>query len=157
MTGQNIFSELLSVLKEKKLTLSTAESLTGGMLASSIVDISGASKSFKEGFVTYCDEAKIRTLGVSPDTIKKHGAISEETAREMAEGAAKSSGCDIAVSTTGNAGPDCDEGKEAGLVYIGIYAYGAAEAFEFHFKGGRESVRKQTVAAAAKLLLDNLL
>lgn len=154
---ENIFKDLINTLKEKNLTIASAESLTGGMLASSIVDVPGASKSFKEGFVTYCDEAKIRTLGVSPDTIKKHGAISEETAREMAKGAAKSSGCDIAVSTTGNAGPDCDEGKAAGLVYIGIYANGVAEAFEFHFKGGRESVRKQTVAAAAKLLIRRLL
>ena len=153
---ENVFKELLDILKEKNMTIASAESLTGGLLASSLVDIPGASKCFKEGFVTYCDEAKIRTLGVSKDTIRKYGAISAQTAREMASGAAMNSGCDIAVSTTGNAGPDCDEGKEAGLVYIGIYSNGRARAFEFHFKGGRDSVRKQTAETAASLLMSNI-
>lgn len=150
---KSIFNELISYLKDKKLTIATAESLTGGMLASSLVDIPGASKSFKEGFVTYCDEAKIRSLDVPAETIQKHGSISSETAYAMAEGATKKSGCDIALATTGNAGPDCDEGKEAGLVYIGINICGNIKTFEFHFKGDRESVRKQSAVAAAELCL----
>ena len=153
---KDIFEALLSGLSKRQLTMATAESLTGGMLASSVVDIPGASKNFKEGFVTYCDAEKIKTLGVSEETIKKYGAISAQTACEMAAGAALRSGCDTAVSTTGNAGPDCDEDKAAGLVYIGIYINGRTDAFEFHFKGSRESVRKQTVAAAAEIFLKKL-
>lgn len=149
--------QLISLLKENNLTIATAESLTGGMLASSLVDVPGASKCFKEGFVTYCDEAKMRTLGVPSDIIQKHGAISSETAFEMAKGAAEKSGCSISISTTGNAGPDCDEGKDAGLVYIGINILGNITTHEFHFSGDRDSVRKQTVETAISLCISEII
>ncbi len=145
-----IFPDLVKKLSARGLTLSCAESLTGGLLASSVVDVPGASKVFKGGFVTYCDEAKHSQLGVLKETLKKNGAISEETAREMAAGAAKALGTDIAIATTGNAGPDADEGKPVGLVYIGLYYQGNCQAFCHHFTGTRKEIRLQTVRAAAR-------
>ncbi len=146
----NIFSELLDILKAKGLTLATADSLSGGLLSSSIVDIPGASQCFKEGFITYCDEAKLHSLGVSAETIKNYGAVSGACAKEMAIGAAKASSCSVSISTTGNAGPACSEGKEAGLVYIGIYANKNIYSYEFLFKGDRADVRRQSVDAAVR-------
>lgn len=151
-----IFGNFVAYLKKNNFTLATAESLTGGLLASSIVDIPGASKCFKEGFVTYCDESKMRTLGVPEDVIKKHGAISAETAHYMALYAAEKSGCDIGLSTTGNAGPDCDEGKPAGLVYIGVCIRGNVSTYECHFEGSRSQVRHEAASAAAEKCLDLL-
>lgn len=153
---ENIFKELGDFLKKHNLTIATSESLTGGLLASSIVDISGASSYFKEGFVTYCDEAKIKTLGVMRNTIDEFGAISNQTAFEMAQGTARLSGCPIAISTTGNAGPICDEGKPAGLVYIGIFIDGNISVFDFHFSGSRADIRKQAARTAAEKCLELL-
>ena len=153
---ENIFKELGDFLKKNNLTIATSESLTGGMLASSIVDIPGASSYFKEGFVTYCNEAKIKTLGVARKTIDDFGAISSQTAFQMAQGTANLSGCSVAISTTGNAGPDCDEGKPAGLVYIGIFIDGNISVFDFHFSGSRTDIRKQAVYSAAEKCLELL-
>lgn len=153
---ENIFKGLGDFLKKNDLAIATSESLTGGMLASSIIDIPGASAYFKEGFVTYCNEAKIKTLGVAKKTIDDFGAISSQTAYEMAQGTARLSGCPVAISTTGNAGPDCDEGKEAGLVYIGIFINGNISIFDFRFSGSRAEVRKQAAHAAAEKCLELL-
>ena len=153
---ESIFKELGEFLKKNHLTIATSESLTGGMLASSIVDIPGASAYFKEGFVTYCNDAKARVLGVKSETLEEFGAISSETAYEMAQGTAKLSGCGVAISTTGNAGPDCDEDKPAGLVYIGIFINGNISVFDFRFNGTRENVRRQAASAAAAKCLELL-
>ena len=153
---ENIFNELGNLLKKNNLTIATSESLTGGMLASSIVDIPGASSYFKEGFVTYCNEAKIKTLGVARETIDNSGAISSQTAFEMACGTAKISGCPVAISTTGNAGPTCDEGKPAGLVYIGIFISGNISVFDCRFSGSRADIRKQAAEYAAEKCLELL-
>ena len=112
---------VVKTLREKGLTLSTAESLTGGLIAKRITDISGASKIFGGGFVTYTDEIKHKLLGVSLDTLASHGAVSAECAMEMARGAREKTGTDIAVSATGIAGPDSDEsGTPVGTVFLGI-------------------------------------
>lgn len=109
-------------LLSKNLTISTAESLTGGMLASKLVDFPGISKVFSEGFVCYSDGAKAESLGVDRKILEKHGAVSKEVAEAMAEGAAKKSGSDIGISTTGIAGPDGgSEETPVGTVYIGLY------------------------------------
>lgn len=150
------FKDLIDLLRKKRLHIATAESLTGGLAASMFVDVPGASKAFKEAFVTYCDEAKIHTLNVSSETIKEHGAISEKTAREMAIGAALLSGADIAISFTGNAGPDPDEGKPVGLVYIGLYICGDVQTFECHFEGDRSSIRFESALTGASLCLKAL-
>lgn len=127
--GKYIFScddeELVQVvcdkLTSKNLTLSSAESCTGGMFASAVTDVPGISKSFERGIVTYSNEAKISELGVSRETLDRYGAVSEEVALEMVEGLKKVSGSDVCISVTGVAGPDGGtEEKPVGLVYIGF-------------------------------------
>ena len=109
------------LLKEKKLTVSTAESCTGGIVASRITDISGSSDYFKEAYVTYANEIKHKNLGVSNETLEKYGAVSSECAFEMAQGLSKRTGCDVAICTTGIAGPTGGTAKKpVGLVYISI-------------------------------------
>lgn len=100
---------LVETLKNKSLTITTAESCTGGMVASSIVNISGASDIFKEGYITYSNEAKERILGVKHETLEKYKAVSAETAAQMAEGAVRISKADISVSVTGVAGPSRED------------------------------------------------
>lgn len=107
-------------LKEKGLTIASAESCTGGMFASAVTDIPGASEIFPAGYVTYSNEAKMRDLGVKKETLEKYGAVSRETALEMAEGVRKRSGSDIGISVTGVAGPGESEAKPAGMAFIGF-------------------------------------
>ena len=127
--GEYIYSyddeELVQVvcrkLMEKGLTISSAESCTGGMFAAALTDIPGISACFNRGLVTYSNEAKMQELGVKAETLEKYGAVSEETAMEMAEGLKKVSGSDICVSVTGVAGPGGGTPeKPVGLVYIGL-------------------------------------
>ena len=110
---------VVDVLKEKKLTITTAESCTGGMISSRIVNVPGASAVLKQAYVTYCDEAKHTVLGVKKETLEKYYAVSSQTACEMAEGGAKAAGADVCVSVTGVAGPDTEDGKPVGCVFIG--------------------------------------
>ncbi len=113
--------KLVKLLKEKKMTVATAESCTGGLIAKRITDISGSSSVFECGIVSYSNRIKNEILGVSEETLAKYGAVSEQTAREMVSGALKVSGADIAVSVTGIAGPDSDgTDKPVGLVYIAV-------------------------------------
>jgi len=109
-------------LTDKNLTLTSAESATGGMFAASITDVSGASSVLKQSYVVYSNEAKESVLGVSAETIEKYSVVSAEVAMEMARGALAKSGADISVSVTGYAGPEADPGRENGEAYIG-YAY----------------------------------
>lgn len=113
---------VVDMLGEKGMTLSCAESCTGGYFGKRITDVSGASKVFKGGFITYSNEAKIELLGVNPETLKNHSAVSEETAKEMAQGARERLKTDIAISITGEAGPDPDPStkQNVGTVFIGI-------------------------------------
>lgn len=112
---------ITDILKDGKKTISFAESCTGGLLASCLTDISGASEYFNESFVTYSNEAKNSILGVNKDTLNKYGAVSPEVALEMAEGLLKKTKADIAVATTGIAGPSGGSfSKPIGLIYIGI-------------------------------------
>ena len=96
---------LVAFLKENNMSITTAESCTGGMIASEIVEVSGASNVFFEGYITYSEEAKAKLLNVSPNTISKYGVVSVEVAAEMAKGAATAAKADVAISTTGVAGP----------------------------------------------------
>lgn len=117
--------KVVKLLKKQKLTMVTAESCTGGMLASKIINVPGVSDIFKAGLVTYANEAKREILGVKKKTLKKYGAVSKETAEEMVLGAIDRYGADVAVSVTGIAGPDGGtEEKPVGLVYIGCYVCG---------------------------------
>ena len=150
-TKKKMEERLYELLKAKGLTISVAESCTGGMICSRLVDVHGVSEVFKEGYVTYSNKAKKRTLDVSKSTLKKQGAVSSQTAKEMALGAAMASDSDIAVSVTGNAGPSAEEGKPVGLVYIGIYCKGKVKAYEFSFEGERRDIREQAAEEALRI------
>lgn len=149
---------IVDMLKEKKLTLTTAESCTAGLLAGRIMNAAGASKVYNEGYITYSNDAKERLIGVSHETLESHGAVSHETAAEMAEGAARVSGADAAVSVTGIAGPDGGtKEKPVGLVYVGCYVKGNVRTEEFRFMGNRSKNREYAVVRALTLLREELL
>ena len=141
-------------LKSKKMIITTAESCTGGMIASRIVNVPGASAVFKQGYITYCDEAKISILGVKADTLEKYHAVSRETAAQMAEGGARAAGADACIAVTGVDGPDKEDGMPVGLVYIGLFIYDKTYVKEFHFSGSRTEIRNQACEEALKLILE---
>ncbi len=144
---------ILDLLKEKGLTLSVAESFTGGMLASVLVSVPGSSEVFLEGFVTYSNEAKVRELCVSPESIREKGAVSLLVCKEMAAGAAKRSGSNAALSTTGIAGPTgASPGKEKGLGFMGLCFGEELFVIEERFTGERNTVRQKAVFTALDLL-----
>lgn len=149
-------ARLFKLLKETGLTISVAESCTGGLVCSRLVSNPGVSEYFKEGFVTYSNKAKRRTLEVSKSTLKKQGAISGQVAKEMALGAAVNTDSDIAVAITGNAGPEAEEDKPVGLVYIGIYCQGKVKAFEYSLEGEREDIRQQAATEALMLCCETI-
>ena len=153
----NIVNEIAEKLIEKKLKIAVSESCTGGLLAATLINYPGISEVFEEGCVTYSNEAKMRRLSVKKETLEMHGAVSFETACEMAEGIAKSAGTDIGMSTTGIAGPGggSDE-KPVGLVYIGLYINGKVYAEKCNFEGDRLSVRTQAVEKALSWLWEEL-
>lgn len=149
---------LTKLLMKKKYTMTTAESCTGGMIAARMVNAPGVSAVLKSGFITYANEAKEEMLGVSHDTLEKFGAVSRETAEEMAEGAVKAAHTDAAVAVTGIAGPDGGtKEKPVGLVYIGVNVRGNVEVREYHFSGSRQKIRESVTAAALTFLRERLL
>lgn len=145
-------------LIENNLTISTAESCTGGLIASKLVSYPGISSVFKEGFVTYSNEAKIRTLGVKKETIDKYTEVSEEVAKEMAEGACRVTGADIGVATTGIAGPSGGtEDKPVGLVYTCVYYKGQYNVLKNVYNGNRDGIRERAAINAFELIRKSLL
>lgn len=154
--GKNVFAETENMTLEeavtvllwnRNLTLSTAESCTGGAIAARIVNVPGASDVFLQGMVTYSNEAKKRTLGVREDTLRLYGAVSEECAKEMAEGGCSFSGTDVCLSVTGIAGPGGGTlEKPVGTVFMGCCVKGKTTVREYHFTGNRARVREQTAA-----------
>lgn len=130
------------ILIKNKLTISIAESCTGGLVSSTFINYPGISSVFMEGCITYSNESKIKRLGVNPNTLDIYGAVSEETAIEMVEGIAKNFNTNVAISTTGIAGPDGGSiEKPVGLVYIGIYINGNTTVKKYIFNGNREEIR----------------
>lgn len=145
--------QVVELLAARGLTVTTAESCTGGLIAGTLVNVAGASDVLNEGYVTYSNEAKERLVGVSHETLEKYGAVSPQTAREMAEGAAKAAGADAALSATGIAGPGGGtEEKPVGLVYVGCYLNGKTSIKECRFTGDRMENRMHTVETALKML-----
>ena len=144
-------------LKEHGLTITTAESCTGGLLSGRLVNVSGVSDCLKEAYVTYCDASKAKLLGVKPETLAQYTAVSAQTAAEMAQGGARAAGADVCLSVTGVAGP-YDEGADypAGLVYIGCCIKGRVTVERYLFAGSRSQVREAAVEAALKQLSDRL-
>ena len=142
---------------EKKLTITTAESCTGGMIASAIVDVPDASKVFNEAYVTYADDSKKKNLAVNGITIRQYGVVSEEVAKEMAVGAAKKAGADVAVSTTGFAGPSGGtESKPVGTVCFGFFIQGQVTTKTMMFSGTRNKIRSDAAEFAIETLVKML-
>ena len=149
---------VVELLKENNLTVTTAESCTGGLLSARLVNVAGASDVFKEGFITYSNKAKRRYLGVKKGTLLKHTAVSDDVAKEMAKGAAAETKSDCAVAVTGIAGPDGGTDKKpVGTVYIACWIDGNNVSKEYHFKGDRQEIRAGAVTAALTLLRHCLL
>lgn len=137
---------VLALLRKEKYTVATVESCTGGMVAAQLVNCSGISACFKEGIVTYSNEAKMKYVDVKEETLKAYGAVSKETALEMAQGIRKKTGADIGLSTTGIAGPGGGTPtKPVGLVYIGLAIKEKTYTYELHLHGTRQTIRENTV------------
>ena len=146
--------ELGQILKEKKLTISTAESCTGGLVSSRLTDVSGSSDYVMLNFVTYANEAKNKVLGVSWDILDNFGAVSEECAQAMAEGLYNATGCDVALCTTGIAGPTGgSEQKPIGLCYISVKYKGIVTIKEIRLPSNLERVQMKELFADEALKL----
>ncbi len=149
---------VVDLLAANKLTACTVESCTGGMLSARLINVPGVSEVFKSGYVTYSNKSKRRLLGIKKNLLLKHGAVSEQIAREMAKTAASLARTDVSVSTTGIAGPDGGTPeKPVGLVYIGCNVCGKITVKECRFHGSREKIRESTVAAALSLMRECIL
>jgi nicotinamide-nucleotide amidase len=150
--------DLLARARAAGVQVATAESCTGGLVAGAITDVAGSSDIFERGFVTYTNTAKVEMLGVNEATLAAHGAVSEQVAMQMAEGALAHSHADLAVAVTGIAGPGGSDFKPEGRVCFALARRGAATLCETREFGapGRDHVRAQSVEHALRLLLDHL-
>lgn len=157
--------DVVKLLKERGYTLAAAESCTGGLISAEITSVSGSSDVFGYGVCTYANEAKMKLLGVKEETLASVGAVSEETAVQMAEGVRKLAGADIAVSVTGIAGPTGGTPeKPVGTVYIGCSTRSGTTAKRYLFTGekfpeaanGREAIRYETALAALQTITEEI-
>lgn len=137
----------------KNFTIACAESCTGGLVMSRLTDFAGASAHVKGGVVAYVNEIKNKILRVEEETLKNFGAVSSQTALEMATNVREIFSSTIGLSTTGVAGPDTSEGKPVGLVYAAIVGENFSEVKEFHFSGSRSEIKMQAADAAFELLM----
>ena len=145
------------LLRARGLKLATAESCTGGLIADKITDVPGSSDYFLGGFVSYAYEAKVASLGVSWDTLKAHGAVSRETVLEMARGARRALGADLAISVSGIAGPGGGlPDKPVGATWIGLAAPDGERAEGFYWKGNRRENKEQSAQAAMRMVIEFL-
>ena len=157
---KSLEEEVVKKLTEKGLVLTTAESCTGGLIAAMVVNVSGASKCFNEGYITYANETKIRLLGVSGKSIETYGVVSAEVVKEMAEGVLKRTEADISAAVSGIAGPDGGTPlKPVGTVYAAVsirrdegLSY-ETEIRKFNFNGSRTEIRENTVREVLKMLI----
>ena len=142
-----------SYLRERRLTLGSVESFTGGLFAQQITSVSGASKFYKGGYVTYATEEKVNLLLIPQPEVDKYGVVSKEIAYHMANNARQLLKVDVCVSFTGNAGPDAMEGKPVGEVHIGIATKESAQVYSLLLKGNRNEIQAQAVDFALEKLL----
>ncbi len=142
------------IFKNKGLTLSTAESCTGGLISHYLTTPPGASAFFSAGVISYSEEAKKTILSIPDETISRYGVVSGETAREMAERVRMLAKTDYSISSTGNLGPDVLEGKEMGLVYIAAAGEGKTVSRELRLRGDRNDNREETALSALMLLIE---
>ena len=155
---QMLIKKIINLLKRKKLKIAVAESCTGGMLSSAITSVSGSSKIFNLGLVTYSNESKIKVLKISKKTIKKYGSVSEQVCAAMAKNVSKIGKTKMSVSVTGIAGPDGGTRKKpVGLVYVGIKKGNIINIKKFLFKNnGRVSIQKAIVNKCLELILSTI-
>lgn len=144
---------IYELLKAHNLTVTTAESCTGGLLAGRLINVPGISEHLKEGYVTYSNEAKEKLLGVPAETLREYGAVSTQTAEAMAKGGAKAANADLCIAVTGIAGPDGGtKEKPVGLVYMSCYCRGKLYTEKNQYTGSRSKIREYSVASALTLL-----
>jgi len=164
--GKRVYTEshksleriLGEILKRRHYKLSVAESCTGGLISKKLTDVPGSSKYFVQGFITYSNAGKIKLLKVKPEILNKHGAVSEECAREMVVGAQKAARSDCAIAVTGVAGPTGGtKNKPVGLVYIAVAVHGDIAGKEFKFRGARSLIRERASMSAMEFLRRSLL
>lgn len=155
--NSSLEEKIVSLLQEKGWKIASAESCSGGMIASRLVNVSGVSDVFEEGYITYSNAAKHKLLGVSKQSLGQYGAVSSQVAGEMALGAARQARARAAIAVTGIAGPGGGTPqKPVGLVYIGCYVDGKVFVTENYFQGSRQEIRTATTQAALSLLLEKL-
>jgi nicotinamide-nucleotide amidase len=150
--SDDVAVEALALLESVGATLATAESLTGGRLAAAVTSVPGASRSYLGGMVTYATELKQSLLGVPTDVVTEYGVISAECARAMAEGCRESTGATYAVATTGVAGPDSQEGKPVGTVFVGIAGPDGVTAISMELVGDRHQIQERACREALSSL-----
>ncbi|MEG2813425.1 MAG: CinA family protein [Oscillospiraceae bacterium] len=152
---KKLSQEIVDILIEKKLKISTAESCTGGMLSEAITDISGSSQIFEYGVITYANAVKVRELGVSQATLDEFGAVSEQTCKQMANGVMKKGISDIGVGITGIAGPTgAVAGKPVGTIFVGVCNNKKTVIKKLSLNGDRENNRQSAVLEALSLVKD---
>jgi PncC family amidohydrolase len=149
-----IIQKVHELFKGRGLTLSVAESCTGGLISHYITTLPGASIFFKAGLVVYSAEMKKKVLGVSSAIIDKHGVVSQPTAEEMAEKLRVAAGTDYSIATTGNLGPDVLEGKEKGLVFLAVSGKGQTFSQELHLTGNRTANKEEAALSALRFLIE---
>ena len=145
------------ILVQRRLTLAVAESCTGGLICHRVTNVSGSSRYFLGGVTAYANEAKLKLLGVSPETLEAHGAVSAETVLQMARGVRMALGADIGLSTSGIAGPTGGSlEKPVGTTWIGFSAADGEQAQHFLFQGERLAIKEKAAEAALQILVDHL-
>jgi PncC family amidohydrolase len=154
---KSLEKEILTVFTSKSLRLSTAESCTGGLISHRLSNVPGSSAYLLGGVVAYSNSAKVSLLGVRPDDLDRHGAVSEPVARAMAEGANAAFGSTVGVGVTGIAGPDGGTPeKPVGLVYVSVASPSGTIVAKCHFSGSRESIKEQTTEKAMMMVLESV-
>ncbi len=154
--GEALAAQVGAALVDAGWLVVTAESCTGGGVARALTDVPGSSQWFERGYVTYSNQAKIQALGVAPEVLKQHGAVSAAVAEQMALGALRASGAQVAVAVTGIAGPEGGTlEKPVGLVYLAVGQPGSVRVVRELFAGDRAAVRSAAVTTALRLLLES--
>jgi len=153
---QLVGAAVIAALTARRLTVATAESLTGGLVAAALTDVPGASAVVRGGVVSYASDVKATVLGVDTVLLEREGAVHPEVARQMAVGVCRVLGADVGVATTGVAGPDPADGRPVGTVHIAVAVRGDAQARTLALAGDRAAIRAATVEAALRLVLDRL-
>jgi PncC family amidohydrolase len=151
---ENTLKKVHDIFKSSQLSLSVAESCTGGLISHYITSLPGASIFFKAGIVPYSEKAKENILGVSNELLNNFGLVSEETAKEMAEQVRLIADSDYSIATTGNLGPDVLEGKDKGLIYIAVSKKGKTVTKQLNLNGNREENKEEAALSALNLLID---